>query len=194
MRVHDPAAVAPWAMAQAQCLHAYPFGPSMKQGFTLIELIMVLTVVGVLAFIAWPRLSQNTLELSSQAEQVASDIRYAQSLSMTRGATLGSQGRYCIAFTTTGYQFRQNANSYGTPCSIAVTHPATGLAAAIVLSGSTAVSTTNLTSPGNYIEFDTRGQPTSFVAAATDATVVLSATGGPRTVVISPVTGKTKVQ
>jgi len=164
----------------------------MNRGFTLIELIMVLTVVGVLAFIAWPRMSQNTLELSSQAEQVASEIRYAQSLSMTRGAALGSQGRYCIIFTATGYQFRQNNNSYGTPCTIAVNHPATSSSAAIVLSGSTAVSTTNLT--GNYIEFDTKGQPTSFTAAATDATIVLTAAGGPRTVVISPVTGKTKVQ
>jgi len=192
MRAHDASAVAPWTVAQAQCLNAHPVRPSMNRGFSLIELIMVLTLVGVLAFIAWPRLSQNTLELSSQAEQVASDIRYAQSLSMTRGAALGSQGRYCIVFTATGYQFRQNNNSYATPCSIAVNHPATGSSTAIVLSGSTAVSTTNLT--GGYIEFDTKGQPTNFTAAGTDATVILTATGGPRTVVISPVTGKTKVQ
>lgn len=164
----------------------------MNRGFTLIELIVVLTIVGVLAFVAWPRLSQNTLELSSQAEQVASDIRYAQSMSMTRGAALGAQGRYCIFFTATGYQLRHNNNDYTKTCTVAVNHPATGSSAAIVLSGSTAVSTTNLTT--NFLEFDTKGQPTTFTAAGTDATVVLAATGGPRTVVISPVTGKTKVQ
>jgi len=138
-----------------------------------------------------PRLSKNTLELSGQAEQVAADIRYAQTLSMTRGAALGSQGRYCIFFTATGYQYRNNGNSYATPCTVAVNHPATGSSAAIVLSG-TAVSTANLT--GSYLEFDTKGQPTSLVAPASDATITLAATGGPRLVVVSPITGKARVQ
>lgn len=163
----------------------------MNRGFTLGELVVVLMLVSILGFLALPRLSQNTLELSGQAEQVASDTRYAQSLSMTRGAALGSQGRYCIFFTATGYQFRHNGNSYATPCTTAVIHPATGSSAAIVLSG-TAVSTANLT--GNYVEFDTKGQPTSFTAPAANATITLTATGGPRTVVISPVTGKATVQ
>src|SRR5216683_2221394 len=152
---------------------------------------MVLVLIAILAFFALPRLSQNTLELSGQAEQVASDIRHAQTLSMTRGAALGTQGRYCIFFTATGYQFRHNNNSYATPCTTAVNHPATGSTAAIVLSGTT-VATANLT--GSYIEFDTKGQPTSFAAPASNATVTLNATGGPRAVVISPVTGKATVQ
>jgi len=164
---------------------------SVNRGFTLVELVVVLLLVAILAFFVAPRLSQNTVELSSQAEQVATDVRYAQTLSMTRGAALGSQGRYCIFFTATGYQFRHNNNSYATPCTTAVVHPATGSATAIVLSG-TAVAIANLT--GNYIEFDTKGQPTSFIAPAGDATVTLNATGGPRKVVISPVTGKATVQ
>ena len=167
----------------------------VNRGFTLVELVVVLLLIAILAFVALPRLSQNTIELSSQAEQVATDIRYAQTLSMTRGAALGSQGRYCIFFTTTGYQFRHNFNSYAAPCTTPVNHPATGSSAAIVLSGSTAVSTTNITNAtGNYIEFDTKGQPTSFGAPANNATVTLNATGGPRVVVISPVTGKVTVQ
>ncbi len=168
----------------------------MNRGFTLVELLVVLLLIAILAFVVAPRLSQNTLELSGQAEQVATDVRYAQALSMTRGAALGPQGRYCIFFTATGYQYRHNNNSYATPCTTAVAHPATGSSAAIVLSGSIAVSTTNITNAtGNYIEFDTKGQPTSFTPApASDATVTLNATGGPRKVVISPVTGKATVQ
>jgi MSHA pilin protein MshC len=160
-------------------------------GFTLVELIVVLLLVGILAFIVLPRSSENTIQLSSQAEQVAADIRYAQTLSMTRGAALGPQGRYCIFFTATGYQYRNNGNSYATPCTVAVNHPATGSSAAIVLTG-TAVSTANLT--GNYLEFDTKGQPASLAAPASNATITLTATGGPRTVVVSPVTGKATVQ
>ncbi len=163
----------------------------MNRGFTLVELVVVMTLIVILTFVAVPRLSQNTLELSGQAEQVASDIRRAQSLSMTRGAALGSQGRYCVFFTATGSQFRHNGNSYATPCTVAFAHPATGSSAAIVLSGS-AVSPMNLS--GNYVEFDTKGQPTSFAAPNSDATILLTATGGPRTVVISPVTGKVRVQ
>ena len=166
----------------------------VNRGFTLVELVVVLLLIAILAFVALPRLSQNTIELSSQAEQVATDVRYAQTLSMTRGAALGSQGRYCIFFTATGYQYRNNGNSYATPCTVAVNHPATGSSAAIVLAG-TAVSTTNITNTtGNYIEFDTKGQPTSFVAPASDATITLTATGGPRLVVVSPITGKARVQ
>ena len=164
---------------------------SMNRGFTLIELVVVLLLVAILGFFVVPRLSQNTVELSGQAEQVASDIRHAQTLSMTRGAALGSQGRYCVFFTATGYQYRHNNNSYATPCTTAVSHPATGSTAAIVLSG-TAVTPGNLT--GNYVEFDTKGQPTSFIAPNSNATVTLNATGGPRVVVISPVTGKATVQ
>jgi MSHA pilin protein MshC len=163
------------------------------RGFTLTELIVVIVLSGIIAAVVVPRFSQNTVELSGQAEQVARDIRYAQTLSMTRGAALGSQGRYCIFFTATGYQFRSNGNSYATPCSVAVAHPATGSSAAIVLSGSTAVPPpANLT--GSYIEFDTKGQPTNFTVATSNAIITLNATGGPRTVVVSPVTGKATVQ
>jgi len=164
---------------------------SVNRGITLVELVVVLLLVAILAFAVSPRFSENTLELSSQAEQVATDIRYAQTLSITRGAALGSQGRYCIFFTATGYQYRNNGNSYAAPCTVAVAHPATGSSTAIVLAG-TAVSTANLT--GNYLEFDTKGQPTSLAAPASDATITLTATGGPRAVVVSPVTGRARVQ
>ena len=163
-----------------------------ERGFTLTELIVVLVLAGIILAIVLPRFSQNTIELTGQAEQVARDVRYAQTLSMTRGAALGSQGRYCIFFTATGYQLRNNANSYATPCTAAVAHPATGSTAAIVLAGSTAVSPANLT--GAYIEFDTKGQPTNFTAPASNATITLTATGGSRTVVVNPVTGKATAQ
>ena len=161
------------------------------RGFTLTELVMVMVVGGIIAAVVLPRFSRGTIELSGQAEQVARDIRYAQTLSMTRGAALGAQGRYCIIFTGTGYQFRHNANSSATPCTTAVAHPATGSTAALVLTGGTTVGIANVT--GNYIEFDTKGQPTSITPATSNAIITLTATGS-RTVVVNPITGKATVQ
>jgi MSHA pilin protein MshC len=55
-----------------------------RQGFTTTELLIVLVLVGVLAFIAIPRLNVPSLKVAPVAEQVAAEIRYAQNLAMTR--------------------------------------------------------------------------------------------------------------
>jgi type II secretory pathway pseudopilin PulG len=144
----------------------------------LVELVVVLVLAGILAATALPRLSQGVVEVSAQAEQVAADIRYAQSLSMTRGA------RYCISFTGTGYQLRT------TNCTVAVNHPATGSPAAIVLSGTT-VTFANLNA--NAIEFDTKGRPQSFTVPTNNGTVTLTSNGQTRSIVVSPETGKATV-
>jgi len=88
-------------------------------------------------------------------------------------------------------QEQAHAGAFTQALATAVAHPATGSSTAIVLAG-TAVSTANLT--GNYLEFDTKGQPTSLAAPASDATITLTATGGPRAVVVSPITGRARVQ
>lgn len=145
------------------------------RGFTLVELVIVLVLAAILAAAVLPRFTQGIVEISSQAEQVAADIRYAQTLSMTHGQ------RYCIAFTATGYQLRT------TSCTVPVNHPATGSSAAIVLSGAT-VATSNLT--GNALEFDTKGRPQTLTVATSNGTITLTASGQTRSVIVSPETGK----
>jgi prepilin-type N-terminal cleavage/methylation domain-containing protein len=151
------------------------------RGFTVVELLVVLTLTGILAVTFAPRFSSGVVELGGQAQQVAADIRYAQTLSMTRGQ------RYCIFFSSSGYQLRTSN------CATAVAHPATGSSAVVSLSGVT-FSMTNL--PSNYVEFNTKGQP--YVSAATslsaNATVTLTSSGSTRNIVISPETGKASVQ
>jgi type II secretion system protein H len=151
----------------------------MQRGFTLVELVVVLVIAGILSVVMLPRFSQGIVEVSSQAEQVAADVRYAQTLSMTHGA------RYCIFFTGTGYQFRN------TNCTVAVNHPATGSTTAIVLSGTT-VATSNLA--GTFIEFDTKGRPQGFTVATSNATITVTSSGQARSIVVSPDTGKATVQ
>ncbi|RFF28298.1 prepilin-type N-terminal cleavage/methylation domain-containing protein [Wenzhouxiangella sp. 15181] len=58
--------------------------PARSAGFTMIELIVVLIILGALAFVAIPRLDLPSLKVMPAAEQIASEIRYAQNLALTR--------------------------------------------------------------------------------------------------------------
>lgn len=50
----------------------------------MIELVIVMILVAVLAFVAIPRLNTDSLKVVPVAEQIAGEIRYAQNLAMTR--------------------------------------------------------------------------------------------------------------
>ena len=151
------------------------------QGFTLIELIMVIIVVAILAIGAMARLPDATLNLSAQAEQLAGDIRLAQSMAMTRGQRFGIKINANPANT---YQIvDQNGN--GT-----VVHPVTGNTTAINLAST--VATTNA-----LIEFDGKGKP--YIDVLTPATplagmaIITLTKNGARTVTVEVETGKVSI-
>lgn len=73
------------------------------QGFTLIEVILVIVVLGILAFIVSLNLSSlDTIKLNNGVEKVVGDLRYAQQLAMTtrsrHGVTVDAvlQRRYSV--------------------------------------------------------------------------------------------------
>ena len=69
------------------------------RGFSLLELVAVLVMVGVLAVFAMPRLmTTQSITLPAVKAQMVANIRYAQSLSMSRGQ------RYRVNFTASTYQ------------------------------------------------------------------------------------------
>lgn len=62
-------------------------GLAHAAGVSLAELVLVLLLLGVLAAVVLPRLDARALQILPVAEQIAAEIRHAQSLAMTRGET-----------------------------------------------------------------------------------------------------------
>ena len=145
--------------------------------------MVIITLLGILAFSAIPRfLNKSVIDIKIQAEQLASDIRYAQSQSLTQGI------RYCIDFDTAGARYRLRS---GSTCATAVNHPATGNSNYIQLTN-VSMSATNIS--GSYIQFDGRGEPFTFLIPSSDASIRLSASGSFRDILVSPKTGRVIIQ
>lgn len=162
----------------------------MNRGFTLVELIVSMLLISILAVAVWPRApSRESLTLQARADQLASDIRYAQTLSMTTGQ------RHCLTLNPTagppysGYTLTTAASN----CVTAVAHPA-GLAQPISL----CVSGTCVTTPAlanDYLQFDGLGIPYTAAATPLAANAVITISDdGSKTVTVSPQTGRVLVQ
>lgn len=165
---------------------AFRRGIFPQAGFTLVEIVVAILLIGILAYSVIPRYqNRGVFDVNAQAEQLASDIRYTQSLAMTSGQ------RNRINLAAASYQITTSA---GAP----LAHPATGSTVAISLIN-VSLSGYNPPLTNNYIAFDGKGIPYTDVVAGTplgaNATITLSATGASsRQVVVSPQTGRVLVQ
>ncbi len=158
-----------------------PFQRRRTGGFSILELIVVLVVVGMLAVFAAPKLlSTQSITLASVSAQLAANIRYTQSLSMSQGQ------RFRINFTASTYQI---TDMNGTP----IVQPVTAGTAPISVSPAI-LSGFNPPLTANYIAFDTRGVP--YVSASTalisTATISLASGSDTTSITIAPETGRVK--
>ncbi len=158
-----------------------PAHPVAKRGFTLVELIVMITLISILAFAALGRMPNLSINLGAQADQLVADIRYVQSLAQT------SAQRHCIAFTAVNYQV-----SSGNTCIGAVVMPDAANPVPLAAGITHAPITTAL------LVFNTLGQPFTDAAAATplaaEAVITLNGAGESRTVRVTPQTGRARVQ
>jgi MSHA pilin protein MshC len=133
-----------------------------RKGFTLIELMMVLVLLGILAIFAAPRLLNVTAtNAGAFADKLRADIRYAQDLAMTQNR------RYRVYFNTApspnpGYAVVNDANGngvWGEAGEIAL-NPAGGGNLSVTLNANQFAGLTVSTPAGGYIEFNSLGVPT----------------------------------
>ncbi len=153
------------------------------QGFTLIELVLVILITSLIAVfvsLQWPA---NHVNIGAQAEQLANDIRYTQELAMTKG-----QRFYLIETSNTTYQIK---NSAGTAALLAL-----GKTTVTLNTGITFGTLTNL--PNNLIAFNGDGTPYTTSTSpgtllASAATIPLVSGSDTKTITISPETGRVTI-
>lgn len=144
-----------------------------SRGFTLVELVLVIVLVGILAVFAAPRFSTSTFDAGAAAGELVEAIRYAQSMTMSQGGV----ERYAVTISASGYRVLRNGAD--TP------DPAGG--------ASYANSWSRVSiSPTGTIAYDGRGRPTCSggldCSASTQAIALVSGAAS-MSVRIEPVTG-----
>lgn len=167
-----------WLRSQAT-LPPFPTGPIAGRGrvagFTLLELVVVLVLLGALAVIAVPRLAESGFRSAAFAEQIAAAFRYAQRLAVASGCEVQVE----VSATTHSYRITRRNDGSDTACgttgafTLDVPSPAGGNFAATASGGVTVTQ-------GLVLRFDAQGLPTP-----NGGTVVV----GGRSIVIEAETG-----
>jgi prepilin-type N-terminal cleavage/methylation domain-containing protein len=91
---------------------------STRQGFTLIELMVIIAIVGVIAGISAPPIFRyvNSNRLETHADRLAADLQYARTLSISQGTILrftSTPDGYQLTNAVTGDIIREKAFENG---------------------------------------------------------------------------------
>ena len=144
-----------------------------SRGFTLVELVMVIVLVGILAAVVAPRLDLRGFDSSAAAAELVGAIRYAQTMSMAHGGV----ETYAVRLEAGGYRVLRNG--------VATVDPFRNSGAYV--SGWQGITL----APTGEISFDARGAPacTGFDCTASAQAISISRGGVGSQIVLQPVTG-----
>ncbi len=162
-----------------------------SRGFTLIELVMVIIVIGIIAVYAAPGFNLDNYDVTEAASEVVEAIRYTQTLSMEHSG-FDSDGDtnndfYCFQIVGNSYTVSLIDNN-SNPLA-AVADPVTG-AAAYTQSWAGGIT---LAPSVNDICFTSRGEPvdTNNTALAANVTITVTSGGSNAAITVERLTGFT---
>lgn len=105
---------------QASMFRPLPRSAGGAGGFSLLELLMVLVIMGTLAMVAGPRMFSVTgYQARGFHDELISAVRYAQKLAVAGGC------RVEVSVSGNAYALRQGNPGCDDPLSLPVAHPAT---------------------------------------------------------------------
>ena len=162
------------------------------RGFTLTEMTVIIVILGILSWLAYPKVvAMDEIKLDAAARRLASDLRYAQSLAMSRRVVHG------ILFNSAAEKYTVFAPNAATP----ITDPADRARTLVVdytsrteFKGVLVQSASFGTTPG--VTFDYFGVPrdTSGTDLTTNGVVVLTYQGNTDSVLVAPQTGTVSIR
>ncbi len=170
---------------------------ALRGGFTLVEIIIVIMIIGIAAFLAVPMFSSAAdIQISTAANIIASDLEYVKSLAITR------QKNYSVIFDPANESYRVVETSIpGTP----IPHPIKpGATFVVTFTGDSRTNHVNIVDANfdadadKTITFDYLGTPyrdnSGVLPLTANGQISLSADTFVMTVVVEPVTGYITIQ
>jgi len=143
---------------------------ALHQGYTLTEVIIVLSILSILAAIAVPRFANSDSTLIAQAHSLSRDLRHVQTIAMNQGRTLTFEVQ-----SATSYRVIFGGST--------ITDPTTMQPYSVTLDNDVRLS-------GKDAAFDSMGRPvTSGSLIAAKQLFTLSGNSRTVSVTLSPVTG-----